>query len=186
MKSGSACLSFDRKSSKSSISARVSKTNSVLAWMMEDSVERHRESRTIVNQSTFFLSTVSESGRCVTSREMQNNSKECKKGNKCIHPRFGIGFGMTREGLTEWFGDQGIDILTPSLSLYCFYSACNVLRMQDINLLIYKMRSIEGPVNIFRNKEISKSTEVAVMMLCNCSNFSGVYFPATTISEPPK
>lgn len=81
---------------------------------------------------------------------------------------------------------QGIDILTPSLSLYCFYSACNVLRMQDINLLIYKMRSIEGPVNIFRNKEISKSTEVAVMMLCNCSNFSGVYFPATTISEPPK
>lgn len=34
---------------------------------------------------------------------------------KCLHPRFGIGFGMRRDGFAEWFGDHGIDILMPSL-----------------------------------------------------------------------
>lgn len=84
MKSGSACLSFDRNSSRSSISARVSKTNSVLAWMMEDTVENHPGDRAIVNQSAFFVPTVHESGHDVTSRGMQNNSEECKSG-KYVH-----------------------------------------------------------------------------------------------------
>lgn len=47
--------------------------------MMEDSVERHRGGQTTVNQATFFISTVSESGSYVTSGEIQNNSKNTKE-----------------------------------------------------------------------------------------------------------